>query len=299
MSRDRLLIAGTVPLEDLPLTFGEVRAREAAVRIGEVRIPCTQGTGTLLGAAAVALDCLGLCSPPLAVVAGDIGRGEGSRKIYEFLMENLPKMAPEVLALHYCVPDIMLMRKLCEVVEKLPRRPKLIADAASMYAAKAAGLAPEFDLFTPDPAELSFLADPDAYHPAYINKHLFKAEVSPDLILQAYRVGGAARVMVVKGSVDYVVEEGRILETISEPHIPAMEAIGGTGDTLTGLASALICAGLEVREAAIIAARANRKAGEYAGVGPDAGVWKIIEQIPAVFRDHLCAWSGICMSGGR
>ena len=293
----KLLIAGAIPLEDLSLTIGEVRFGGANLDLNGCQIPCTQGTAAMIAAALVTLDYLKLGSP-LALLAGDIGQGKGSRLIYEYLIEKLPEISPAVLALHYWLPDLALMKRLCESVERCPRRPKLIADAASMYTAKAAGLAAQFDLFTPDLTEISFLADPDAYHPAYINKHLFDSDISqiPDLIAQAYHLEGAARVLLVKGSVDYIVREGEIIETVNEPDVPALEAIGGTGDTITGLVSAFVHAGLELHEAAIIAAKTNRMAGKLSQATPATPIWQIIERFPVVFKEHLCAWSGVCIT---
>ena len=60
----------------------------------------------------------------------------------------------------------------------------------------------------------------------------------------------------------------------------AMEAIGGTGDTLTGIVTALIGTGMEVMKAAIIAARVNRLAGYYAKPTPATQVMEIIKHIP-------------------
>lgn len=39
-----LIIAGTVPLKDLPLISGEVSFEENSLVVGTHRIPCTQGT---------------------------------------------------------------------------------------------------------------------------------------------------------------------------------------------------------------------------------------------------------------
>ncbi|MDL2274898.1 hypothetical protein LJC22_02080 [Desulfosarcina sp. OttesenSCG-928-G10] len=49
-----------------------------------------------------------------------------------------------------------------------------------------------------------------------------------------------------------------IRATIDQPSFPAMEAIGGTGDTLTGLLGVLCLAGFSRVEAAIHAAKVNR-----------------------------------------
>lgn len=290
-----MLIAGTVPLKNLPLIHGKPEFEGNSLALNSHRIPCTQGTGAMISAALVTTGYLKI-EPPEVLVAGDTGEGKGSRSIYEHLIEKMPELSPNVLALHYCLPDMALTRRLCESVERCSKKPVMIADAASMYAAKAAGLASKFDIFTPDATEMAFLADPDATHPAYINKHLFDADITrtPELVAAAYQQKNAARLLLVKGAIDYVVREGEILDTIAEPDIPALEAIGGTGDTITGLVSAFVSAGLELHEAAIIAARANRMAGKFAQATPTTRVWQIIDQFSAVFKEYLCGWSGVC-----
>ena len=170
-----------------------------------------------------------------------------------------------------------------------------------MYAAKAAGMATAFDIFTPDATEIAFLADPDAMHPAYIARHLFDTDITqtPQLAAAAYQNKSAAKLLLVKGATDYVVRDGNIIATITEPDVPALEAIGGTGDTITGLMSALVYAGLEPHEAAIIAAKANRMAGRFAQATPATRVRQIIDQFPSVFKEHLCQWSGVCFMEGE
>jgi NAD(P)H-hydrate repair Nnr-like enzyme with NAD(P)H-hydrate dehydratase domain len=171
-----------------------------------------------------------------------------------------------------------------------------------MYAAKAAGLAPKFSIFTPDATEMAFLADPDATHPAYINRHLFNSDITqtPKLVVDTYRNNSAAKLLLVKGATDYIIRDGEIVATINEPNVPELEAIGGTGDTITGLVSAFTYAGLEPHEAAIIAAKANRMAGRFAQSTPATRVRQIIAQFPMVFKKYLCQWSGVChMEGGN
>jgi NAD(P)H-hydrate repair Nnr-like enzyme with NAD(P)H-hydrate dehydratase domain len=294
-----LIIAGTIPVEGLPLTFGEVQLDGEGLLVDGKRIPCTQGTGAMVSAAVVTTQYLGV-EGPRALVVGDSGRGEGSRQMYEYLIDNVIQLSPSVLALHYCLPDMTLTRRLCAAVGGCSRRPALIADAASMYAAKAARLAAEFDVFTPDASEIAFLADPDATHPAYIARHLFDTEVAdvPRLIEAAYKLNDAPKMMVVKGATDYIVRDGQIIETVSEPNVPALEAIGGTGDTITGLVAAFASADLEPHEAAILAARSNRAAGQVAMATPATRVGEIVACFRDVFRQHLCQWSGVCYIGG-
>ncbi len=296
-----MLIAGTIPIKDLPLTLSKVEAEGEFLVIDGHHIPCTQGTGALISASLATTNYLKLESPQV-LVAGDIGEGKGSREIYQYLIQRVGELSPEVLTLHYCVPDMALTRRLCRAIEECTKRPLMVADAASMYAAKAAGLATEFDIFTPDATEMAFLADADATHPAYINRHLFDTDITqtPRLVAAAYQQRNASKLLLVKGAIDYVVRDGDILATITEPNVPELEAIGGTGDTITGLVSAFAYAGLELHEAAIIAARSNRMAGKFARATPATRVRQVIEQFHFVFREYLCGWTGVCsIKGGN
>jgi hypothetical protein len=293
-----MLIAGTLPDKDLPLIFGEVKRDGDCLSVDGNSFSCTQGTGAMVSAALATTEYLGLESP-YALLAGDIGQGKGSREIYGYLTDHIGRLAPRVLALHYWLPDMGLTQQLCTAIEKCAQKPVLIADAASMYSAKAAGLAPFFDIFTPDAAEMAFLADPNATHPAYVRFMMYdNIGQMPELIGAAYENKNAARLMLVKGSVDYIVNNGEIIETVSEPDMPCMEAIGGTGDTITGMVSAFVYAGLEPHEATIIAARANRMAGKMAGVTPATRVGHVVSFLPVVFKEYLCEWSGVCAEGG-
>lgn len=296
-----MLIAGTVPIKDMPLAMGKVTIEGDYLVVGGKRIPCTQGTGALVSAALATTGYLCL-EVPHALLVGDIGQGKGSRELYQYLIDHIAEISPAVLALHYCLPDMAQTRQLCAAVDKCEKRPVMIADAASMYSAKAAGLAEAFDVFTPDATEIAFLADPEATHPAYIARHLFETDISraPELARVAYENHGAARLLLVKGATDYIIRNGEVLATVTEPDVPALEPIGGTGDTITGLVSALVYAELEPHEAAIIAARANRMAGKYARVTPATKVREVIAQFPSVFKDYLCQWSNVCyVKGGK
>lgn len=294
-----MLVVGTVPIRDMPLVMGRVASKDDHLTVDGESIPCTQGTGAMLSAALETTTYLGIDAPH-ALLVGDIGKGKGSRELYQYLVDHIAELSPDVLALHYWLPHMSQTRQLCVAVEKCKRRPIMIADAASMYSAKGAGLAESFDIFTPDATEIAFLADPKATHPAYISRHLFETDMSraPELARTAYANHGAARLLLVKGATDYVIKDGDVLATVTEPNVPALEAIGGTGDTVTGLVSAFVYAELEPHEAAIIAARANRMAGKYAQSTPATKVRQVITHFPAVFKDCLCEWSGICYMKG-
>ena len=168
----------------------------------------------------------------------------------------------------------------------------LIADAGAMYAAKAAGLAQKIDIFTPDAGEMAYLADPKATHPAYVKHLLFELDTSEvvTLIKKAYENGNTPKILLVKGPVDYIVEEGEVVETIDGPSISAMEAIGGTGDSLTGILSALIYGGYEMVAACMKAAKINRVAGKLAQPDPATSILDIVAKIPDALKEvGLCA----------
>jgi len=295
-----MLIAGTVPIADMPLTLGKATIDGDFLVIHDGRVPCTQGTGAMVSAALSATSYLKLDAPDVLLV-GDVGKGKGSRELYQYLIDNITEFAPQVLALHYWLPDMAQTRQLCTAIENCEKRPIMIADAASMYSAKAAGLAEAFDVFTPDATEVAFLADPAATHPAYIARHFFETDIkrAPELAQVAYRNHSTAKLLLIKGTTDYIIRDGEVIATVNEPNVPALEPIGGTGDTITGLVSALIYAGLELQEAAIIAARTNRMAGKYARVTPASKVIQVIDQFPPVFKDYLCQWSNVCYMKGE
>jgi NAD(P)H-hydrate repair Nnr-like enzyme with NAD(P)H-hydrate dehydratase domain len=86
--------------------------------------------------------------------------------------------------------------------------------------------------------------------------------------------------MCVKGSTDYICRDGTIVGHVDEPSVDVLEAIGGTGDTLTGIVSALIHQGMDIERACMLAARTNRRAGELAEPTPATQIDAIIDRIP-------------------
>ena len=276
-----LLVCGTIPWEDISMITGEARFDSEKRFIEDKEIPCTQGTAALISAACATAKHF-KSAPPRVILAGDTGRGKNSHALYDYLAKNIGEIAPDVLLMHYILPVMGLMKKVHAAAMKCSKKPVLMADASSMYAAKAAGLGPQFDVFTPDLSEIAFLADPEAIHPAYISHHLFVTDAAqvPELIAAAYRQKSAAKVMIVKGATDYVVENGDIVCTISKPDIPALEAIGGTGDTISGMTGAMIDAGRTHRQAAIAAAQANRMAGEFIHATPATKIRTLIDALP-------------------
>ena len=293
-----LLVAATIPDGIGEVICGAVgRDADGRLTVDGTPLPVCQGSSAMLSAALAASEYLGV-EPPVALLGGDVGRGEGTRAVYARLRHEVESRQPSVVAFHYVQPIMALMREAIEWLAPLVEdgHIRLVADAGGMYAAKAAGLAPHFDLMTPDVGEVGFLADERATHPAYVSHYLFGASgFDPvELARLAHERGGSARVLLIKGATDRISEAGVVRETVAEPCIPELEAIGGTGDTITGLASAFMAAGYPTLGAAVCAARANRAAGLAMGARPDHGAEDLVAALPEVFAENLCAWAGVC-----
>lgn len=293
-----LLVVATYPVSGGPVLAGPVALEaDGTVSVGGARIPSSQGTSAMLGAAAQVAAHLHAVDVH-ALVAGDIGRGDGTRRVYEQLVEVAADLQPSVVAFHYMQPVMALMRRAVDRLGEAAPHARLVADAGGMYAAKAAGLASRFELMTPDVGEVGFLADPSVTHPAYVSRYLLGCDgFDPEVLVRAaYETGGSSRVLLVKGESDRIASDGRVVSVIDEPCVPALEAIGGTGDTLTGLASAFIAAGFPTIDAARCAALANREAGKAMAATPAMHASDLVAVLPAVLGDHLCRWAGACAS---
>ncbi|MCS7114557.1 MAG: NAD(P)H-hydrate dehydratase [Nitrososphaerota archaeon] len=282
-----LVVVGTIPIKGMPLTRGLCKFENGKLTVEGFGLPLINGTSALMAAASVTCEALNL-KAPYAILAGDVGAGDGSKLLYKFLKEPfIPlSMSPSnvVFVMHYLKPNILYFRESVKALKE-HLNPFLVADAGSMYVAKAAGMAKDFDLFTPDPGEMAFLADPDAVHPAYVRHYIFESlDNVPALIKQAYRHSNASKVLLVKGAVDYIAKAGEIIEKVAEPCIPVLEAIGGTGDTLTGIVSALIAGGHGLVDAAVKAAKINRLVGALCNPSPSTKVWEMVPHIPKALK---------------
>jgi NAD(P)H-hydrate repair Nnr-like enzyme with NAD(P)H-hydrate dehydratase domain len=280
-------IVGTVPDSDFPMVHGPVRLIGAELEIAGRHIAVNRGTPALLAAALKTAESRG--GPEIyAFLAGDIGKGDGSHRLYQFLAQQLPEFPLGVLTFHYLQPDVDWHNRVLFAVEAMTPRPTLIADAGFMYAAKMSGQSAEYDFFTPDVGELAFLADEIAPHPFYTRGFILHQEADvPGLIRRAYRHRNAARCLVVKGSRDYIANREQILATVAAPSFDAMEAIGGTGDTLTGMLTVLCGGDLQPAAAALLAASANRWTGFYARPTPATQVCQLIDTIPQALQKAL------------
>ena len=282
-----IAVVGTVPDPDFPLVTGETRLEGNNIIIQGKQIPVNRGTPALLAAAIKTAQVLEQ-GAPFAYLAGDVGLGHGSRRLYGYLSRNLWKCDFNTLVFHYLQPDVDWHNRVLFAVEEMECQPILIADAGFMYAAKMSGQSSRYDLFTPDIGELAFLADEDAPHPFYTRGFILHEENRvPELILRAYTHNNAARCLLVKGKQDYVADRQGIRATIDVPMEESMEAVGGTGDTLTGIVTALIGTGMAVVKAAAIAARVNRLAGHYAIPTPAMQVMKMVQHISRALSEIL------------
>jgi hypothetical protein len=282
-----LAVVGTVPDPDFPLTVGRVDMVEDKLTLNGRHVPVNRGTPALLGAMANTLKVVGP-KEITGFIAGDIGLGDGSRNIYQYLVENCSGINLNTIVFHYLQPDVDWHNRILFALKALKTEPVLIADAGFMYAAKMSGQAEDYDLFTPDVGELAFLADETAPHPFYTRGFILHEDNKiPDLINRAYLHKNAAKNLLVKGSTDFVADKNGIISSLNSPAAEAMEAMGGTGDTLTGIVAALIGTGMKIPKAAAIASTVNRLAGVYAGPTPATQVVEIIRQIPAALEKVL------------
>ncbi len=295
-----LAIIGTVPRADFPLVQGPAlltgQGNGMGLSVDGHAVEINRGTPALLAAAAVTARALGR-RPPYAYLVGDTGLGHGSRALYAHLCEDLPGLDVSVLAFHYLQPDVDWHNKVLFAVQDMRPAPLLVADAGFMYAAKMSGQAREYDLFTPDTGELAFLADETAPHPFYARGFLLGEDnQAPDLVRRAHAHANAARHMLVKGSTDLVVRGPSILDTVDAPAEDAMEAMGGTGDSLTGMAAALVESGRDIPQACLAGARINRLAGALTKPTPASQIPALIAHIPEALGDVLNA---MAPTGGR
>ncbi len=282
-----LTVVGTVPDKGFPLVAGEVSLDNGMLCVKDIRVPVNRGTPALLAAAievGKALD-----QPlPFGYLVGDIGLGHGSRRLYEYLTRHLSCSESRTITFHYLQPDVDWHNRVLFAVEEMAQQPSLIADAGFMYAAKMSGQSSKYDLFTPDVGELAFLADEEAPHPFYTRGFILQEKDRvPELIARAYTNSNAAKFLLVKGKKDYLADSNGVQAMIESPLEEAMEAMGGTGDTLTGIVAALIESGINIKTAAIVGARVNRLAGSFAKPTPATQVMEIIQHIPGALLEIL------------
>lgn len=278
-----IVLIGTVPHET-GVYVGATAVEGEDLRVDDVLFPVERGTAAM--AAACAQVCRHYGRPaPVAIFGGDVGDGRGTDLMFAAVNESLERYDPDVIALHYLYPKIRYGQPFLDKVDSLPRRPLLIADAGGMYLMKTIGRAARCDVFTPDQGELLFLADELAPHPLYVRRELAGKSFDADtLVRTAVSHGNVPRTIVVKGEIDVVYRDGVRIAECRVPVIPAMEAIGGTGDTITGMLATLHSRGdPDADEKALIL---NRLIGQRIGCTPATQIKEFIAAIPAVLADY-------------
>lgn len=284
------LIAGTVPDDDFTLSIdavwedSEIDGDELVLPDGR-RLPVARGTTALAATAIRACKTLGAPLPRL-LLTGDAGKGNGSHKAYDWLAKNLATVAEhnlQGLTFHYFYPDVDGHNRVFMAVEELKPKPVMVADAGFMYVAKMSGYATSYDLFTPDIGELAFLADEKAPHPFYTRGFLLAKDADvPELLERAIKHENCPQNLIVKGITDYILCNGELVATVSEPAVAAMESIGGTGDIVTGLATAYLASRTPICKSALWAARAARLLALYCKPNPATQAAELIRRIGEV-----------------
>lgn len=278
-----LVLIGTVP-NKTGLHIGKASVERDRLKIENTDFSIERGTAAMAASAVMACQFYGL-EAPLCIFGGDTGDGIGTNLMFHEAFENLDKYEPDIATLHYMFPKVGYGGPFMAKVESLRKRPQLIADAGGMYLLKTTKLAASFDVFTPDQGELYFLADEMAPHPLYVREELVNKNMSvASLAESAYRNNNTAKTTVIKGVIDYIYRDGIKIGEVTGPNLPAMEAIGGTGDTITGMISALRYKGdPEADRKALIL---NRLIGEKIKCTPATQIAEFIKAIPEVIEEY-------------
>ncbi|MBQ7585271.1 MAG: sugar kinase [Desulfovibrionaceae bacterium] len=284
-----------MPVKDCGVIHAHLALQERVLVAQEnpkLKIPLSRGLGALIGAATYTLKGLSPNSSYVeleTLLVGDLGSGAGSCKLYAHLIKLLPSLSGlSGLTFHYLYPEVDWHNRILLALEELEPKPLLVADAGFMYAAKMSGYADHYDLFTPDQGELAFLADAEAPHPFYTRGFFLNTDrQTSELVKMAYEEGNAAKWLIIKGSVDNIICAGELKGQIDSPNVPAMEAIGGTGDLVTGVVTGLLAQGLSLDSACLLAAKASRLAGFMAQPTPATQIEEILPFLPAALNQLL------------
>ncbi len=278
-----IVLVGTVPYKT-GLYTGKTAVRDKTLEVGGASFPIERGT------AAMAASCAQVCSfynldMPLCILGGDVSDGKGTDLMFQEVLTNIEKYSPDLVTLHYMFPKIKFGEPFLDKIGSLPKRPQLIADAGGMYLMKTISKSYLFDVFTPDQGELYFLADEFAPHPLYVRNDLLNENVSMEALLDsAYKNKNTAKTTVIKGAVDYIYKDSVKVKELAQPNIAAMEAIGGTGDTITGMLSAFRYK--NDPDADYKALVLNRLIGELIQCNPATQILDFIKVIPRVLEKY-------------
>lgn len=278
-----IVLVGTVPYKT-GLYVGKAAVDGAVLNVNHNSFSIERGT------AAMAASCVQVCSfynleMPLCIFGGDVADGKGTDLMFQEVNSNIGNYDPDLITLHYMFPKIKYGEPFIRKIESLPKKPQLIADAGGMYLMKTISKSYFFDVFTPDQGELYFLADEFAPHPLYVRSDLLNENISKEsLIDAAYKNKNTAKTTIIKGAVDSIYTDNVKAKELRQPIIPAMEAIGGTGDTITGMLSALRY--MNTQGADYKALVLNRLIGELIKCNPATQISEFIKAIPGALEKY-------------
>lgn len=278
-----IVLIGTVPYKT-GVYIGEGRVENGRLKVENITFPIERGTAAMAASCAQACRFYGL-PMPLCIFGGDVSDGKGTDLMFKEVNSNLDRYEPDIITLHYLFPKIAYGSPFVSKIDSLAKRPQLIADAGGMYLMKTIKQSYLCDVFTPDEGELLFLADEFAAHPLYVRNELLKKVTDIDaLVSAAYQHENAAKTLVIKGVIDYIYKGGIRIKEYRGPSIPAMEAIGGTGDTITGMLS-----GFRYRkdeDSDYKALMINRLIGRRINCTPATQINEFIKAIPVVLEEY-------------
>lgn len=278
-----LVLIGTVP-NKTGLHIGKALVERDRLKIENTDFSIERGTAAMAASAVMVSQFYGL-EAPLCILGGDTGDGVGTNLMFHEVFENLDKYEPDIVTLHYMFPKVGYGGPFMSKVESLKKKPQLIADAGGMYLLKTTKLAASFNVFTPDQGELYFLADEMAPHPLYVREEIANKDLTVASLAElAYKNKNTAKTTVIKGAVDYIYREGVKIKEVSGPNIPAMEAIGGTGDTITGMLSALRFKDDPDADYKVLVI--NRLIGEKIRCTPATQISEFIKAIPEAIEEY-------------
>lgn len=124
------MICGTVPDASFPLTGGRWRLDGGFLHAeggGIAPLSVQRGTPALLGTALLTCETLGV-EPPTALLAGDTGNGDGSRKLYSRLAASPSLSGVRGITFHYLFPDLDGHNRVLMALEEAGPKPVLVAD---------------------------------------------------------------------------------------------------------------------------------------------------------------------------
>lgn len=146
-----------------------------------------------------------------------------------------------------------------------PQNPEELVNALGRLSTKSSSLVVDADALRPPILQVSGKAKMIATPHAGEFERLFGVKLAPELEARVQAVRSAARehgmTVVLKGPADVVSDGERV--ALNTTHSPAM-TVGGTGDVLTGITTALVAKGLSGFDAACCAVFVNGLAGEEA-----------------------------------